>query len=125
MCIHSDDEIAPVAYLQLTQLSLVEKTEMVALNQPVLNHSTSYVKKLTSRSPLKLVEGSYMCRIKMKTNRNFFTEKTSVFHSGPFTWISVSKYEGATPAAVAESVLLTIKGHTLNHTYFQYFHKIV
>ena len=58
MCIHSDDEIAPVAYLTLKQLSLKEKTERVALNQPVFDHSTFYMEKLTPKSLQKLAEGS-------------------------------------------------------------------
>ena len=47
------------------------------------------------------------------TIRNLiFLEKTSVFRCGPFTWITVSKCKNTDPAAVAESMLLTIKGHT-------------
>ena len=51
VCIHSDDEIAPVAYLQLKQLSLVEKTERVAFN-----HSSFDTEKLTNKSS---VNGMY------------------------------------------------------------------
>jgi len=62
VCIHSDDEIAPVAYLQLKQLSLIEKTEAITLNQLVLNHSTCYMEKLSNKalqqtSPV----GMYVC----------------------------------------------------------------
>lgn len=38
------------------------------------------------------------------------SEKTSVFNSGPFIWISVSKCKSADPVFVAESVLATMKG---------------
>ena len=58
VCIHSDDEIAPVAYLKLKQLSLKEKTERVTINQPVFDHSTFYMEKLTHKSLQKSVEGS-------------------------------------------------------------------
>ena len=115
VCIHSDDEIAPVAYLQLKQLSLVEKTERVVLNQPVFNCSTFSMEKLTNISSQKSVEG--MCAVKAMVIKHLvFLEKTSVFHCGPFTWISVSNCKSNDPAAVAESALLTIKGHILNHS---------
>lgn len=68
MCVHSDDEIAPVAYLQLKQISLVEKTERVTLNQPVINHSTVYMEKLTNKSLLQ-TSGKGMSVIKM-ANQN-------------------------------------------------------
>ena len=58
MCIHSDDEIAPVAYLKLKQLSLKEKTGRVAINQPVFDRSTFYMEKLTPKSLQKSAEGS-------------------------------------------------------------------
>lgn len=58
VCVHSDDEIAPVAYLQLKQLSLIEKTERAALSQPVFNHSTFYLEKLmNNKSSQKSAEG--------------------------------------------------------------------
>ena len=109
MCIHSDDEIAPVAYLQLKQLSLVEKKGMVALNQSVHDHSTFYMEKLMNKSSPKAVEGMDAVKI-MKILDIFTVEKTSVFHCEPFVWVSIAKYKGGDPAAVAESLLFTMKG---------------
>lgn len=62
---HSDDEIAPVAYLRLKQLSLVEKTETVALNQPVFNQSTFYMEKLKTKILQKSAEGNYVYNFKI------------------------------------------------------------
>ena len=68
ICIHSDDEIAPVAYLQLKQLSLAEKTERVGLNQPVLNHSSFYMEKFINKSSQSSAEGTYVCSEEVSDN---------------------------------------------------------
>ena len=110
MCIHSDDAIAPVAYLQLKQLSLVEKTGRMPLNQSVSDPSTFYMEKLINKSSLKGAEGFHTSKI-MRIINILILDNTSVFHCEPFVLVSIAKYKGADPAAVAESVLHTMKGH--------------
>ena len=42
-----------------------------------------------------------------------FAEKTYVFYSGPFIWITISKCKDTDPVTAAESVMLTLKGHII------------
>ena len=48
-----------MAYLQLKQLSLVEKTNGTLVNQPVVDHSTLYVERLTAKVVPTETKGFY------------------------------------------------------------------
>ncbi|XP_065919160.1 uncharacterized protein [Dysidea avara] len=96
VCTHSDDEIAPVAYLQLKQLSLVEKTNGTLVNQPVVDHSTLYVERLTAKV------------VPTETKA-----ETCVRPCGPYLWLSISKPLIVSPESTAEDIMLDMKNTLL------------
>ena len=54
-----------------------------------------------------------MCCKGDNIRNSLFVEKTTVFQSGHFVWLSVSKGKSGDPVTAAESALSSMKGYIL------------
>jgi len=96
-----------VAYLQLKQLSLVEKTSGASVNQPVVNYSTAYVEKLTSAVVPKVTKGK--CQNNQVVKYFILTGETCVTHCGPYLWLSISRTKNVSIESTAKDIMLDMK----------------
>jgi len=89
-------------------LSLVEKTSGASVNQPVVNHSTAYVEKLTATVVPKVTKGK--CQISNQFVKYFIlTGETCVMHCGPYLWLSISRTKNVTIESTAKDIMLDMK----------------